>query len=275
MEVNYLSQPGKEGGLNEDSYVIRENERIFGVFDGATSFNKFVKEDGVTGGKIASAIAAQCFQSDAQDLYTAYQNANRKLQEEMEGAGVDTTDKLNLWCTSIAAISIFEDVIEWLTLSDSLIIVIYQDNTWELLPKEDYSQDRWWLIQYQELVRMRKYNMERLKKLIVPLVEVNRILGNETYGHLSGEESSSRFIRKGSISREHVTRVLVFTDGLIPPNPDPSKQDVFDKWMEVYFQDGIEGIYSYVRELELSDPQLTKYPRWKLHDDATIIEVKF
>jgi len=59
------------------------------------------------------------------------------------------------------------------------------------------------------------------------------------------------------------------------PKEDPDGEDDWNYYAQLYKEGGLKRIYSIVRELEKSDPELIKYPRYKLHDDASGVAVDF
>ncbi len=75
MRIETILEKGS-ARLNEDTLVAQGN--LFGVFDGATSLNKTVFENGKTGGFIASSVASSIFAANHFPLKTLAKTAKKK-----------------------------------------------------------------------------------------------------------------------------------------------------------------------------------------------------
>src|SRR4029079_19205507 len=93
MKVDFLTERGS-GSVNEDQILMAEP--VFGVFDGATSLNKYVDQSGKTGGLLASSIAKETFMKNDKSLLALAMEANGSILHAMQQKGIDTGDKLNL-----------------------------------------------------------------------------------------------------------------------------------------------------------------------------------
>ena len=67
------------GVVNEDAWLVHNN--VFGVFDGATSMNRFIDRDGKTGGYLASHITKEVFLDKEISLKEGFRLANKKIEE--------------------------------------------------------------------------------------------------------------------------------------------------------------------------------------------------
>src|SRR5258705_11565896 len=132
MNGEFLIEQGS-GSANEDRILVAE--RILAVFDGATSVNNYVDESGNTGGLLASSIAKETFEKNDKSLFALANEANQRILSAMQHKVIDTANKLNLWATSGASIRVLENEIEWLTLSDSIIMVFDTNGQHRLLGK--------------------------------------------------------------------------------------------------------------------------------------------
>jgi hypothetical protein len=139
MKGEFLIEQGS-GSANEDRILVEE--RILGVFDGATSLNKYVDESGYTGGLLASSIAKDTFHKNDRPLLELATEANISIRNAMQERHIATTDKTNLWMTTVATVRLLEREIEWLTLSDSIIMVFHTDGESTILGKfHDHDVD--------------------------------------------------------------------------------------------------------------------------------------
>jgi hypothetical protein len=264
MKVDFVFDVGE---ANEDVYLLGKN--IFGVFDGANSTNKFFAEK--SGGRIAAEILMEEFSKNRVTLKEIAIEANRKIKGKMTGCGVDTSDELNTWSSTAAVVRIKERTFEWLQVADSLMLVIYRDGTYRLMVN-DYDHDK------HVLMVWKKYALEKktgIKSLLRGELNANRRRINKNYGGFNGDESLEKFIFTGEESLESVKHILLFTDGLFLPKEDPAEDDDFDTFVRLFLEGGLENVKNYVRDLEKTDPNCWKYPRFKVHDDIAAISISF
>jgi len=76
------------------------------------------------------------------------------------------------------------------------------------------------------------------------------------------------FLRMGTESLEKIKHILTFSDGLIIPSKE-LKDKNFSKLVSIFLEGGFSKVLKYVRKLEDSDQNCSKYIRLKQHDDAT------
>jgi len=268
MKVETIYEKGS-GRVNEDNLVMKDN--IFGVVDGATSFDGFMDEGGRTGGLIVSSIAKEVFENGNGSLVSLMEEANRIVREEMLKRNIDISNKENLWSASAAVVRVDKDHFEWVQLGDSLILVVLNDGTYKLLIT-DYDHDQETLSKWKELADKKVENI--WGKLIEQFLKVRRIM-NVAYGVLNGEDEMINFLNKGRESLENVRHIIIFTDGLIIPKKEPREKDDFDKFVRLFNDGGLSKIKNYVRGLEDNDPKCWDYVRFKQHDDIGAISITF
>ncbi|HVC58712.1 MAG TPA: protein phosphatase 2C domain-containing protein [Candidatus Acidoferrales bacterium] len=264
---DYITSRGS-GSLNEDAFICNPNKGLFAVFDGVTSLNPFIDATGKTGGWIASHTAVRIFEASKKTFSATVKDANIAIRDAMTSEGVDISDKLNLWATSVAAIKLKRDSFDWVQVSDTNIIAIYKDGSYKLLVK-DYEHDMESLLMLKKFVDSGATNP---RAAIQGQLELNRRNSNITYGFIAGDKDV-KFMHTGTESTEAVSDILIFSDGLLIPKTDPSKPDDMGAIVKEYLGGGLEGWLSKVRALEDSDPECRKYMRFKPHDDATAIAV--
>jgi serine/threonine protein phosphatase PrpC len=268
MKVSFISDKGSSF-VNEDNYLIGDN--IFGVFDGATSLDWYIDSDGKTGGLLASSIAKEVFGENKKLLRNLAINANNAIKDKMISRGIDVSNRMNLWSTSAAVVRINDNLIEWLQLGDSLILVIYNDDSYKLIV-EDYDHDKETLIMWKELWQKKVENIR--KKLNDQILKIRTGM-NIDYGILNGEDKMLNFVNEGSLTWKNVKYILLFTDGLFIPKEDPRDQDDFRILIDLFLEGGLEKIKNYIRALENQDPNCWVYPRFKQHDDIAAISITF
>lgn len=266
MLINCLSDQGN-GKINEDAILWRDN--LFGVFDGATSLNSYIDEQGHTGGYLASNIARDCFSSNDAPLYDLALYANQEIQERMLQAGIETTNKKNRWSTTAGVIRIVGDEIEWLQVADTYILAIRTDGSSEQInPVLDH--DLGVMHKWKKLAENKEANI--FNKLLPDIIELRERM-NIDYGVINGEENLIPHIKTGTTSLQGIKHLLIFSDGMGIPKEEPSAELNFEKTAELFFEGGLLSIRNYVRELEKSDPLCWKYPRYKMHDDIGAISI--
>jgi len=267
MKVDFIFD---EGSSKEDSYLIKDN--IFGVFDGFNSLDRFVDKNGKTGGLIAATIARDEFSKNNKDLRMLAIEANQKIKERMFDLNVNMSDKSCLWGTMVAIVRIKDNSFEWIQIGDSLILVIYKDNSFKLLVK-DYDHDKEVLSVWKELADQKTENIRELIDKNYLREHRNKV--NENYGALTGEEKAISFLKTGKENLENVKHILLFTDGLFIPKEDSLVEDDWDMFVKLFFKGGLENIKNSVRNLQKNDPKCWKYPRYKQYDDITAISISF
>jgi hypothetical protein len=266
MKIEYIYDKGS-GIINEDNYLIKN--KLFGLFDGATSLDKYIDKNGKTGGFLASLIAKETFMKEKGTLIDLAKKANNNLKKEMISRGINISNRLNLWSTSAAVIKINKNAFEWVQIGDSLILVIYEDNTYKLLV-EDYDHDKEIMLLWKELADKNIKNI--WDNLLEQIKNVRRGM-NISYGIINGEKSMSKFLNHGKILLKDVKHILLFSDGLFIPKIDPNADDYFDLFVKLYLKGGLENIKKKVRSMEKSDPDCLKYPRIKQYDDIAAVSI--
>lgn len=256
------------GQINEDKLVCENN--LFGVFDGASSLVPELYH-GKTGAWWASHLASSTFSKNDASLFDLGKRANKVLQHTMTEMGVETEDKLQCWSTSVAAFQMKDDNVSWIQSGDSQILAIYADGDFQLLtPYHNHDMET--------LKLLKKLYLQRdpdPQSSLRPQVENVRRQMNQSYGVLNGDPAALDFLRSGSASLEDISHLLVFTDGLFPPDEDPEYQPDFRWLTNHYLQGGLQQVKQEIRALEVMDSDCQRYPRFKKHDDIAAISVSF
>jgi hypothetical protein len=266
FKVDWLYKKGS-GTLNEDAYFL--GDQMVGVFDGATALNGRMYEDGKTGGYLASHLARDTFRAGDAPLLKLTHRANRRIFEAMQQRGVDLRYKENLWCTSLAVVRVATDHFEWVQSGDSLILTIGDDHTYQVLVP-DHCHDLETLCMWRDMAACGTPAIfESLKEQIIAV----RRRVNVSYGALNGESEALDFISRGRRQLEGIRHILLFTDGLFIPQENPENGHRFDTLVERFLDGGLQAVYRYVYELQISDPLCHRYPRFKPHDDIAAVAI--
>lgn len=272
---------------NEDFLIIQDN--ILGVFDGATSLDRQKFSQERTGGTIASQTAGAVFKKNHFPLNQLACQANDAIMRQMISNGVDTSKKENLWCTSAAVVRLKARSLEWVQSGDAVIIFIYEDGSHRVLvDREDHDHET--LALWKDLVRTHlpdtgkaDISPENAPQQIINLMrgklagQIRKVRSgmNITYGVLNGEKAAEAFLNQGEESLDRVAHVLIFTDGLSIPQPEPDPRKDFTDLVKTYLNLGLDGLKQMIRKEEEKDPHCLRCPRFKCHDDIAAIAVQF
>ncbi len=269
MKVEFLSEQGVR--INEDSYLVDETQGLFAVFDGASSLTPYRDDAGRTGARVASETARDVFATDVSDtIFDTAIKANQAIESAHLRASINTSTPLNRFATTIAAIKVSHHTIEAVQIADSIVIVEYTDGHVDA-PLGYHDQDLAIMRRWQELANQGHTN---IRPFILHDLEELRANSNVTYGVLNGDKRAEKWLKAIELQRASVQSILLITDGLLLPKENPDTQEKWQDYIEICRQVGLQGLFNKVRSIEADDPGLTRYPRFKLHDDATGIFIR-
>lgn len=267
--VETLTDVGSRG-VNEDAIFTGDN--LFAVFDGASPLIKSKSIIGErTGGQIAGQIARQAFADDPRlPLNRLALIANQNIRQAQ---ALESFDADRAWSTTIAAVRIIGDQLEYLSIGDSPIIAIYSDNSAKQISKF-YDWDIKSLELWKELAIQGVDNPRQHPLMKDKILEVRR-KANAEYGYCNGDPKMANFIDHGQLPLENVKAIALLTDGFMLPKENLEAPDDWDEFATHFGANKLEGILGLIRDLEKSDKNGQKYPRFKTHDDATAIVIEF
>jgi len=257
------------GRILEDALIVKPP--VFGVFDGATGLDDFTTNKGLTGGYLAAQLAKKVFTNSRASLIATVEKLNRQLLVEMKKSRINTKDKFRLWALALAVVKIRKNYFEWVQSTDSPILVIYENNKWDLLVK-DYEIDLDLLLLWQKYA---KQKTKDIFSVIKPVIIEKREKENQTYGVIDGNPRMKKFLRSGKLSLKDVKHIILFTDGLLPPKKDPRKKDDFLNFVRLFNKGGLRLIAKTHWGLQNKDPWGWQYIRLKKHDDMAAIALSF
>jgi Protein phosphatase 2C len=267
VALQTFEDAGSAAGTEDALFAV---EPCFGVFDGATSL---VRPDGrgPRGGAVAAALARDVFAAGAgRSLDDLAQEANRRIARAMDAARVDRSRPENRWGTTAAVVRLDGDAVEWVSIGDSVILVVFEDGTFRPL-EPLYDHDR---TTKRLVAAIGGPVASRRERLQDDLLSV-RSRANVEYGVLNGEAAAARFIAYGREPLVAVRHVVLFTDGLLVPRADPEGLDDLAPVVTRFVEGGLAGACDLVRGLEDADLDCLKYPRLKPHDDIAAIALTF
>jgi hypothetical protein len=255
------------GKINEDEFLIKDN--LFAVFDGATSLIGYADKRGRTGGRIAAEIAKDIFSQNSSSLKNLAIITNKKIRAAMIKSSINVKNKEEIWSAGFAAVRIKKREIEYASILDCLILVIFKNNSHKLL-NPYINHDLTDLISWKKLADRKTKNIRSEMK--VRLIKTRKAAGIK-YSSLNGLENVEKFLKFGKINLKNIKSIILFTDGFLLPKRDPEREEDWKTFVKLYQARGIKGVLDYVRRLEATDPNCWKYPRVKQYDDATAVSI--
>ncbi len=264
--------PGRK--VIEDTYVLDDSECLYSVFDGAGAIEPDQSRLPTTGAR----LAAECIRDHVAkagvslSLRQAVIEANNQL-DRLHTVHSVPDDKLRRWGTTAAVVHLTDPNIEWLTVGDSVIVVIKKDGSFFLPGGHDYGHDGPALEKLVELSG-RYLTLDEKDKILLPIHRATRARANLDYGVLNGEPAAEGFIKTGFFPHDDVSDIIMLTDGLFLPSMNPLEPDDWTRWVNIYRDGGLAKVQRKVRQMEATDPFCRLYPRLKPGDDATAIALR-
>ncbi|MEU8760903.1 protein phosphatase 2C domain-containing protein [Streptomyces sp. NPDC048659] len=172
---------------------------------------------------------------------------------------------------TLAALRLREDVVEWLVLGDCTLVVEHGGVV------DAVSDARLAEVGRSERAAMKRAvpgSPER-RHLHARLVQVERASRNRPGGYwvAASEPQAAEAAVCGSFPVRDVARAALMTDGAARAVTAFALAD-WAGCLDLLEQEGPEALVRRVRDAELSDIALTRWPRSKPHDDATVIYVR-
>jgi len=267
FKVETILEKGS-GTLNED--VLLEAGNLFGVFDGATSLDGHTLCDGLSGGLMAARTATSVFQRNGSSLVSLAEQANNRIRQTLLKHGIPLGERHRLWSTSMAVIRLRGNRLEYCQTGDSLILFVHHDGSYRLVTP-DIDIDRETLGLWRN---SRTSAAATIHELLAEQIQQVRLQMNIDYGVLNGEPEALHFLRHGYEDLDGVSDILLFTDGLFLPRENPLEESDWDGFVELYRLGGLRAVRDQVRRLQQTDPDLKKYPRFKVHDDIAAVAIR-
>ncbi len=255
------------GTLNEDALLVADN--LYGVFDGATSLCGTTYERNLTGGFLASSLAAAAFSQNDCGLRELAIRANTKIRQQMTALGIDLACKEHLWSTSAAVVRLEANSMEWCQIGDCRIQLLLEDGgSSHLVEPPDHDGETLRLWQQRGSACSEPIGVAMAAEILA----VRRRM-NIDFGTLSGEPAAEAFIRSGTVSLQGVRAVLLYTDGLTVPSQVCGLAHDSELFSRLFERGGLKAVRDHVKSLQQEDPDCCRYPRFKPSDDISAIAV--
>lgn len=171
-----------------------------------------------------------------------------------------------------AILKFYEDKIEYILLADCTLFVsnkkcfkIYKDTSIEKLDKMVYYA-------MENLENSDSMTLNEKKSKVMPIIINNRLKKNTSYGYWSLEFSTEAIDNclSGFIEINDYTQIMLTSDGF---SCACDRYNIFkeEDMLNIAKEKGIDYIYKKIRNLENEDCMSTKFPRFKISDDASCI----
>ncbi|QSF44099.1 protein phosphatase 2C domain-containing protein [Paenibacillus tianjinensis] len=262
-----------DGEWNEDSLVVNESARIYGVVDGATSLSPYRNQEGFTGGYLAARLAATYFTATCQQpLELTAIEANERLREAMEAEGVDITDSSALWSAAYVIIKVHAYSIDYIQSGDCMLLCRYRDGSVRALTHTQVAHiDQKTLNRMAELHAGGVTDPVELRRLLTPMLQDNRRKANtlEGYGVMNGSPDFPLFLEKGTFNRANVESLYLISDGLFTGAAG------WESLIADIDRKGLQRCANDIYAAEQEDAMLQKVPRLKISDDKTGLVLRF
>lgn len=269
-----------------------ENKEVFVGFvvDGGTALSSLTSAPTeIFDGYFAAKAAADGIKNGFPLFYTARSlllEANREIKNRLYKFDIDTnkTDsELLPTCggASLILINKNKDSVEISQIGDTSVVVVFRNGSIQVAisPSKNFEDIK----AYNLAKKISETNHIEIREAmkaeeVTSILTLGRHKENlrEGYGALNGKDGAKRFIRSKRYKASNIYRVIAITDGMIPPQKAFSQEPSWKRLAEDVISLGPKKFYEqkifYVKE---SDPELKKFPRFKKHDDASLLEIIF
>lgn len=249
------------GRINEGAYLDLQNgnKLLAMVVDGATALSSITnlsKEK--VGGHFVAQLAKESmssFFSINTDSENILLDTNNKLREALvRDYGINpeniTPDKLPS-ASGVTAVIIdkVNKKAEFTQLGDTVALIVKNDNSVEIVfpPRINYEDTDHFTLE-----------------------------DGSGYGALNGKLSAKGYIECKTVSAEDLKAIILLTDGMIPPQENVGENPNWENVAQDIISMGLKNFYkSRVYLPKLMDRDLSRFPRFKQHDDATGVIIDF
>lgn len=276
---------------NEDRYLIKEEQRLFAVMDGAMGIGD------LTGELAAQTISDTLSTLKGQEsLLEKVQEANQRLGQKMleltSMQNITEIPKPDRSSTGIAAVRFLENhQIEYVHSGDCMIFVEYEDGSVRALTYDAFSiLDQTAINKRVQLLeekragedpntwseeKQKEVNQEILRETKDILRSLRSTLNTpKGYPMIDGSPEAIDYLEYGRLPLIRIQKVLLLTDGLVLPHIKGAPEVIWLETAKFAFRKGLAALNEKVIELEEEDPTGYLYPRFKKSDDKTGILVK-
>lgn len=217
--------------------------------------------------------------SIAEHVQVACATLLAEYQGFLSKEGVDINrDKLPNATVSIVRFQTAQNQMEIFQLGDSPIM-IEQGDELVILDDEALAQsDQRALRKMIEVAEERQISIQAARRFITDLLKANRQKRNtdEGYWILDPTGEGIKGARQLELPLNQVTRLAIMSDGLWEAHDILKIYQTPEALFERLFApEGLSSMIAEMRLIQESDPQFSRYPRFKLMDDASVVRYSF
>ncbi|GHH99583.1 protein phosphatase 2C domain-containing protein [Neobacillus kokaensis] len=266
MKIEKVHIKSDKKNVCEDYFVMKEQQGLFAVLDGATPLCDFANEQGLNGAVLASRIVGEAIKNAEEgDIQTLMSNANALLLKEMKKYWIDLSKKHERWSTCLAMIKMNGQQIDYGQIGDCMIFAVTKNGRLEVLSKDTVAGISERAKKHREEERQKGKNLpdevfyqNRMNSLIY-----NRSFANKPngYGVLNGDQAAENYFYIGSIKPEDYKGILLISDGLFP------KDQNWENMINTIWKD---GLVKYAMDLVEYEKKTSTH-----QDDKTGIFIRF
>lgn len=285
------SQLGNKDEKNQDTFLVEEDNKklVACVVDGATALADITQasRSSLSGAWVADVV------KDAVKKYFPETTSAEKLlllvnEEVAKNLKLNDVDPENTSAENLpsASGSVFVFInkttnsIEIAQLGDAICLLILKDGTTKLaFQSPSITEDIEAIRLALKISKDKNISLKEafLNKEIANCMVRGRSKENDKsgkgYGAINGKSSASNYLMSRIEQLDEIKTVIIMSDGMIPPQKNFLDQPDWESVSRLIEEKGSKGLYDYTSKLQLSDPNLIKYPRFKNHDDATCVVI--
>ena len=277
---------GPDERWNEDGLLVAggQDTLLLGVLDGVSSLEPArVVNAGHYASKHATLSLCDSFIQGERDLAAMLMRANDAVRDVSTEQGVESRDPAQSLATTatLLLIDYASRTLHYAHLGDSAFMLKYHDRHWERATGNKVAQ-----FEREAINLALSANPENPAVVFQnPTSAARQMLdecrrhqnapGGSGYGVLNGCDNAQLqpYIEQSEnpIPLDEIERFALLSDGATLTTREGEgieRGHLFDRLL---FQHGVEFYLERIREMENYDPTLKRFPRLKVHDDATII----
>lgn len=262
--------------VNEDSYGYAAD--CAWVLDGSTGLNgkRLVAEENGSDAqwysRAFSAFLQENLPGSARPLTEVFSRGVETVWAEFCRRAGGEVAREDVPCTVGCAARIRDGYLEYITVGDCCLLIRYKDGAvTELLDDTLCALDQNTLRLGMEISKNQGIPLSQCRQKLLPELRRVRMTMNTPGGYISlaDDAASVRNARCGRIPLEKIRDICMVSDGfsefygmfaLATP----------EEFMELAATKAPEELFEELLAAQRADPEYTKYPRFKLSDDATV-----
>ncbi|UKS30882.1 protein phosphatase 2C domain-containing protein [Paenibacillus sp. HWE-109] len=277
MQMEWISIQGT-AAWNEDAIVINESQGLYAVIDGATSLVPFRGPNLETGGRLAAQLMKHFLESQAvsndASLEQLLKQANVILRQEMAASGINLAAKEQLWTAGIALIRVTETHIEYVQTGDCMIYAKYADGSIRSVTRDHVAHiDHESKLLWEQGIAAGIQTKDELLARVKPRIAANKEKMNTQMGYsvMNGDPAAELYFESGKLNRIMLESLFLVTDGLFLPEglAESGSSQIEEEMVERIAAGGLQSYADWLIEVEKSDPECIRFPRFKMSDDKS------